>query len=170
MHGFHYKCIKKRLNANLLTQTVQFMQLKQKNVYEDILDEKTLSYCNDSPMLLDLANKNVIGKINNKFKEKKICEFVGLKLKMYSLADADSEQSKKVKGVSKNVVKDVTHKEFVDFLFNKGVMRYKMKGIQSKFHIIGTYDVHKMSLSCFDDTYTNKQMMSLIAWLIFVKT
>ena len=49
------------------------MQLKQKNVYEDILDEKTLSYCNDCPMLLDLANKNVIGKINNKFKEKKIC-------------------------------------------------------------------------------------------------
>ena len=49
-----------------------------------------------------------------------------------------------------------THKEFVDFLFNKGVMRYKMKGIQSKFYIIGTYDVHKMSLSCFDDTYTNK--------------
>ena len=31
-----------------------------------------------------------------------------------------------------------------------------MKGIQSKLHIIGTYDVHKMSLSCFDDTYTNK--------------
>ena len=22
MHGFHYKCIKRRLNANLLTQTV----------------------------------------------------------------------------------------------------------------------------------------------------
>ena len=43
------------------------------------------------------------------------------------------------------------HKEFVDFLFNKGVMRYKMKGIQSKFHIIGTYDVHKISLSCCDD-------------------
>ena len=67
------------------------MQLKQKNVYEDILDEKTLSYCNGCPMLLDLANKNVIGKISNKFKGKKVCEFVRLKLKMYSLADADSE-------------------------------------------------------------------------------
>ena len=55
------------------------------------MDEKTLSYCNDYHMLLDLANKSVIGKINNEFKGKKICEFVGLKLKMYSLVDVDSE-------------------------------------------------------------------------------
>ena len=26
-----------------------------------------------------------------------------------------------------------------------------MKGIQSKLHTVGTYDLNKMSLSCFDD-------------------
>ena len=30
-------------------------------------------------------------------------------------------------------------------------MRHKMKIIQSKLHRIGTYDVCKNSLSCFDD-------------------
>ena len=31
------------------------------------------------------------------------------------------------------------------------MMRHKMKRIQSKLHRIGTYDVCKISLSCFDD-------------------
>ena len=30
-------------------------------------------------------------------------------------------------------------------------MRYNMKRIQIKLHRIGTYDVYKISLSCFDD-------------------
>ena len=43
------------------------------------------------------------------------------------------------------------HKEFVDALFNKKVIRHNMKRIQSKLHGLGTYDVYKISLSCFDD-------------------
>ena len=31
------------------------------------------------------------------------------------------------------------------------MMRYSMKIILSKLHKIGTYDVYKISLSCFDD-------------------
>ena len=42
-------------------------------------------------------------------------------------------------------------KEFVDVLFNKKVVRYNMKRIESKLHRIGTYDVCKISLSFFDD-------------------
>ena len=36
-------------------------------------------------------------------------------------------------------------------LFNKKVVRHKMKRIQSVLHEIGTYDINKISLSCFDD-------------------
>ena len=36
-------------------------------------------------------------------------------------------------------------------LFNKKVVRHKMKRIQSKLYEIGTYDINKISLSCFDD-------------------
>ena len=41
--------------------------------------------------------------------------------------------------------------EFKDVLFNKQVIRHKMKGIQAKKHKIGTYEIDKISLSCFDD-------------------
>ena len=36
-------------------------------------------------------------------------------------------------------------------LFNKKFVRHKMKRIQSKLHEIDTYDINKISLSCFDD-------------------
>ena len=36
-------------------------------------------------------------------------------------------------------------------MFNKKVVRHNMKIIQSKLHGLGTYDVYKISLSCFDD-------------------
>ena len=70
---------------------------------------------------------------------------------MYSLIDADNEEVKKAKGVNKNVVKNIRHKEYIDVLFNKKVIRHKIKRIQNKLHKIGTYDVCKISLSCFDD-------------------
>ena len=41
--------------------------------------------------------------------------------------------------------------EFKDTLFNKKVVRHKMKRIQSKKHKLGTYEINKISLSCFDD-------------------
>ena len=86
-----------------------------------------------------------------KFKGKIISEFIGLKSKMYSLIDVDSKEVKKAKGVNKNVVKEIRHKEFVDILFNKKMIRHKMRRIQGKLHKTGTYDVSKISLSCFDD-------------------
>ena len=99
----------------------------------------------------DPVNKKAIGKMIDKFKGKIITEFVGLKSKMYSLIAESSEEIKKAKGVNKNVVKNIRHKEYVDALFNKKMMRHKMKRIQSKLHRIGTYDIYKISLSCFDD-------------------
>ena len=35
-------------------------------------------------------------------------------------------------------------------MVNKKIVRHNMKRIQSKLHEIGTYDVFKISLSCFD--------------------
>ena len=91
-----------------------------------------------------------------------ISEFVGLKSKMYSLVAVDNEEIKKAKKVNKNVVKKVghkeyvdvknrKHKEFVDVLFNKKMMRHKVKRIQSKLHRLGNHDICKSSLPFFDD-------------------
>ena len=41
--------------------------------------------------------------------------------------------------------------KFKDVLFNKKIIRHKMKRIQSKKHKLGTYEIGKISLSCFDD-------------------
>ena len=80
-------------------------------------------------------------------KGKMISEFVGLKSKVYSLIDVEDEEVTKAKGVNKKI----QHKEFVGILFNKTVIRHNMKRIKSKFHRVGTYDVCKISLPCFDD-------------------
>ena len=38
---------------------------------------------------------------------------------MYSLVIANDEEIKKAKGVNKNIVKNIKHKEYIDVLFNK---------------------------------------------------
>ena len=43
--------------------------------------------------------------------------------------------------------------KFKDFLFNEKIIRHKMKRIQSKKHKLGTYEIDKISLSCFDKRY-----------------
>ena len=45
------------------------------------------------------------------------------------LESVDCKENKKAKGVNKNVVKDTRHKEYVDVLSNKKLMRHIMKRI-----------------------------------------
>ena len=79
-----------------------------------------------------------------------IKEFVGLKPKMYSLL-VDNSEHKKAKGVNKNVIATINHNEYKEVLLNIKCRRHSMNGIQSKDHRIGTYEINKISLSCFDD-------------------
>ena len=74
-------------------------------------------------------------------------EFVRLKSKMYFMKNIDSKESNTAKGV--NIGTEFN--EFKDTLFKKKVVRHKMRIIQSKKHKIRTYEVNKISLSCFDD-------------------
>ena len=70
---------------------------------------------------------------------------------MYSSIVVDSKEIKKAKGVNKNIAEKIRHKEYLDVLFNKNMIRHKMKIIQSNLHRIGTYDIYKIILSCIDD-------------------
>ena len=106
MYEFHYKYIKTKYNAKLL--------------FTD--RDKGLFGFSDYPQDLkffDLVHKNIIDKIKDEFKGKIIGEFVGLKSKMYSSVDIDGREIKKAKGVNESTVNNITHKEFVDVLFNK---------------------------------------------------
>ena len=69
----------------------------------------------------------------------KIVKFIGLKSKMYSLISSDDKEVNKAKGINKKL----RHKEYLSVLFDKKVVRNKMKRIQSKLHDIATYDFKK---------------------------
>ena len=145
-------------------------EIETNDVYEDFYEDEYLLDFSDYPKdskFFDPANKKVVGKMKDEFKGKIVREFIGLRSKMYSLIYVDNEENKKAKGVNKNVVKNIRHKEYVDVLFNIKMIRDKMKRIQSKLHKIGTYEVSKISLSCFDDKrYILNDV--LIVWLIFI--
>ena len=74
-------------------------------------------------------------------------KFVGLKSKMHSIKKIDGKEYNAAKGVSIAI----EFNKFKDVLFNKKIIRRKMKRIQSKRHKLGTYEIDKISLSCFDD-------------------
>ena len=74
-------------------------------------------------------------------------EFVGLKSKMYSMKKIDGKECNTAKGVSITTEFD----KFKNVLFNENIIRHKMKRIQSKKHKLGTYEIDKISLSCFDN-------------------
>ena len=74
-------------------------------------------------------------------------EFVGLKSKMYSMKTIDGKECNTAKEVSIRSGFD----KFKDVLFNGKIIRHKMKRIQSKKKKLRTYEIDKISLSCFDD-------------------
>ena len=42
------------------------------------------------------------------------------------------------------------HDEYVDVLLGRRIVRHKMKRILSEKHSVGTFNINKISLSCFD--------------------
>ena len=76
-----------------------------------------------------------------------IGEFIEGTSMMHSMKNIDGKDSNTAKGV--NIVTEFN--EFIYTLFNKKIIRHKMRRIQGKKHKMGTYKINKTSLSCFDD-------------------
>ena len=93
----------------------------------------------------------MVGKIKDQTGCIAIEELIGLNPKMYSFFVDDCNEQKKAKSVNKNVVARISHSENKDFLLNNKCLRHLMNRIQSKNHKIKTYEINKISLSCFDD-------------------
>ena len=152
MHDFHQNFIKKNFDAILVFTDIDSLtyEIKSENVYGEFFKWKDLfdfsNYPKDSK-LFDETNKKVIGKMKDEFSGVIVDEFVGLKSKMYSIKKIDGKESNTAKGV--NIATEFN--EFKDVLFNKKIIRHKMKRIQSKKHKLGTYEINKISLSCFDN-------------------
>ena len=152
MYQFHYNYVLKTFDAKLLfTDTDSLVyEIKSGNVYDQCLKDKHLFDFSGYPknsVYYCVLNKKVLGKMKDELNGVRIVEFVGLKSKMYSLIDDNDEEVNKAKGANLKL----RHKGYIDVLFNKKVVRYKMKRIQSKIHEIGTYKINRISLSCFND-------------------
>ena len=125
-------------------------EIKSENVYDEFFKWKDLfdfsNYSKDSKFY-DESNKKVVGKMKDEMGGIIIDEFIGLKSKMYAIKKIDGRETNTAKGVS--IATEFN--EFEDVFFNKKIIRHKMKRIQAKKHKIGTYEIDKISLSCFDD-------------------
>ena len=144
--------LKKKIDAELLlTDTDSFTyEIKSEDVYEEFFKRNDLfdfsNFSKDSKFY-DNQNEMVVGKMKIVYKEIPINKFVELKSKMYSMLSDDGKESNTAKGV--NIATEFN--EVRDTLFNKKVVRHKMKRIQSKKHKLGTCKINKISLSVFDD-------------------
>ena len=146
MYDFHYNFIIKNFVAKLLfpdTGSLTY-EVESEDVYEEFFKWKYLldfsNYQKDSKFFNE-TNKKEIGKMQDEFSG------VIIKPKMHSRKKIDGKECNTAKGV--NIASEFN--EFKDVLFNKKIIRRKMKRIQAKKHKIGTYEIDKLSLSCFDD-------------------
>ena len=129
-------------------------EAKTEDIYKTFSNDKEIfdfSNYSTKSKYYDNSNKLVVGKMKDETAGVVIEEFVGLKPKMYSYLVDDNSAYKKTKGANKNVVATISHNEYKDVLLNKKCLRHSMNRIQSKDHKIGTYEINKISLSCFDD-------------------
>ena len=152
MYKFYYDFVKKKCkNSIILFTDIDSLCIEtEEDFYEIMYELKELFdlsnfpkdskyFCND--------NKKVPGKMKDEYGGTVICEFIGLKSKMYSLLDVNNYEKSTYKGHNSNI----KNSEFKDTLFNKKVIRHNMSAIKSINHILVTYKSNKRSLSAFDD-------------------
>ena len=159
MYDFHYEYIKKKYGdkAKLLftdTDSLTY-EIQAEDVYQDFWNDRHLfdnsDYPESSPYF-DKTNKKIIGKFKDEAAGVPITEFIGLKSKMYSYVKENQTGGKTAKGIKKSVIKnDVKHEDYKRVLLNEEQIYHKMKTIRSQRHQLGSYEINKVSLSCFDD-------------------
>ena len=159
MYEFHYNYMMKKYKRDkvklLFTDTDSLMyHIKTEDIFEDLFQDRDLLDNSDYPetsKYFSKDNKKVIGKFKDEASGKPIIEFIGLKSKMYSYKTED-KNNKTAKGVKKNIIKkEISHSDYQDVLTKKTLLHHQMKSIRSDCYQISSYEINKISLSCFDD-------------------
>ena len=159
MYDFHYNYIKNKYGSKsklLFTDTDSLCyEIEANDVYKDFFNDRDkfdFSEYDKNSKYFDDINKKVIGKFKDETHSIPITEFIGLRSKMYSYIKDDNNEAKTAKGIKKNVIKkDINHDNYKETLFKGQQMYHKIKTIRSQNHQLGSYELNKVSLSCFDD-------------------
>ena len=184
MFDFHYNFIRKKYNNKaelLMTDTDSLMYLIQtEDVYHDIKKDvkrkfDTSNYPDVHPSGIKTgANEMVIGKFKDEAGGNQITHFVGLRPKLYSFKvemkykkdkkdgeikeiEAEDDETRKAKGVKKNVIKkSLSFEDYKKCLFSKEKIMKEMNVIRSQNHDIFSMTVNKVGLSANDDKRITK--------------
>jgi len=159
MYDSHYNYFKSRYKSKsklLFTDTDSLCyEIETEDIYRQLWEDKNLfdnsDYLKNSPYF-SAENKKIIGKFKDEAAGMPIVEFVGLRSKMYSYVKDIGKNEKTAKGVRKYVIrKKIIHENYKDRLLDGKQMLHSMRTIRSDRHQLGSYELNKISLSCFDD-------------------
>ena len=64
--------------------------------------------------------------------------------------------------MNKNVIAPISHNKYKDALLNKKCLRHSINRIQGENHHLGTYQINKISLLCFDDKMYIYKTMDIV--------
>ena len=96
--------------------------------------------------------KKVIGKFKDETAGKQMTHFVGLRPKLYTFKVEDKGETRKAKGVKKNVIKkSLSFEDYKKCLFSEEKIMKEMNIIRSQNHDIYLMTVNKVALSASDD-------------------
>ena len=130
-------------------------EIEAEDVYKDFWNDKEKFDNSDYPdnsKYYDKTNKKVIGKFKDEACGIPIIEFAGLQCKIYSYIKDNEKGRKTAKGIKKNIIKKaIKNENYKDVLLNNKQLYHKMKIIRSENHEKGSYEINKVSLSCFND-------------------
>ena len=162
MFDFHYNFIRKKYGNKaelLFTDTDSLMYLIQTDdFYSDIKHDirkkfDTSDYPENHPSGIKTGlNKKVIGKFKDEVGGKQITHFVGLRPKLYTFKVEEKGETRKAKGVKKNVIKkSLSFEDYQKCLFTEDELMKEMNIIRSQNHDIYSMTVNKVALSANDD-------------------
>jgi hypothetical protein len=158
MYNFHYGFVKNRYGSDsklLFTDTDSLCyEITTEDFYRDMYYNKEQFDLSDMKLeqFKNVENKKVVGKFKDETQGIPICEFIGLRSKMYSIKLDDDSEKKRAKGIVRNVIKNhLKHDNYKHILETGDRMNSSMKMIRSFDHNVYTVNVTKVSLSAYDD-------------------
>ena len=176
MFDFHYNYIKAKYEDKaklLFTDTDSLMyEIETEDFYKDITGDvkkrfDTSDYPENHPSgILTGINKKVLGMFKDEAAGKIIKEFVGLRAKLYSFIMDEGGETKKCKGVKKQVVESIlTHEDYKTCLTTGKEQLRKQNILRSYNHEVFTEEVNKIALSAEDDKrYILSDGVHTLAW------
>ena len=176
MYDFHYNYIKPKYGDKaklLFTDTDSLMyEIQTEDFYKDISEDvkdrfDTSNYPENHPSGIPTGiNKKVLGMFKDEAAGKIIKEFVGLRAKLYSYKMDEGGESKKCKGIKKQVVESsIRHEDYKTCLLTGKEQLRKQNILRSYEHEVYTEEINKVALSALDDKrYILGDGIHTLAW------